>query len=150
MAATVQPGGEIILYQRGDARAIDVRLGGETVWLSQQQLADLFQTSRINVVEHIANIYAEGELSQGATCREFRQVRTEGSSQRMRAAKQHCRAQYSSDHLFAPLALTASGGSLPNASPMALAQDSRAGVAEPSTMGTLRSRARNTATSRAE
>lgn len=76
-----QPGGEIILYQRGDAPAIDVRLDGDTVWLSQQQLADLFQTSRSNVVEHIANIYAEGELSQAATCREFRQVRTEGNRQ---------------------------------------------------------------------
>lgn len=74
-----QPGGEIILYQRDNAPAIDVRLDGDTVWLSQQQLADLFQTSRTNVVEHIANIYAEGELSQEATCREFRQVRTEGT-----------------------------------------------------------------------
>jgi hypothetical protein len=74
-----QPGGEIILYQRGDAPTIDVRLDGDTVWLSQQQLADLFQTSRTNVVEHITNIYAEGELSQEATCREFRQVRTEGT-----------------------------------------------------------------------
>jgi len=62
----------------GDAPAIDVRLDGNTVWLSQQQLADLFQTSRTNVVEHIANIYAEGELDETATCREFRQVRTEG------------------------------------------------------------------------
>ncbi len=76
-----QPAGEIILYQRGDAPAIDVRLDGDTVWLSQQQLADLFQTSRTNVVEHIGNIYAEGELSREATCREFRQVRTEGSRQ---------------------------------------------------------------------
>ena len=77
-----QPGGEILLYQRGDAPAIDVRLNGDTVWLSQQQLADLFQTSRTNVVEHIANIYAEGELAQEATCREFRQVRTEGRTHR--------------------------------------------------------------------
>ncbi len=76
-----QPAGEIVLYQRGDAPAIDVRLDGDTVWLSQQQLADLFQTSRTNVLEHIANIYAEGELSQEATCREFRQVRTEGTRQ---------------------------------------------------------------------
>lgn len=75
----MEPGGEIILYQRDNAPAIDVRLDGETVWLSQQQMADLFQTSRTNVVEHIANIYSEGELSQEATCREFRQVRLEGS-----------------------------------------------------------------------
>jgi len=80
-----QPAGEIVLYQRGDAPAIDVRLDGDTVWLSQQQLADLFQTSRTNVVEHIANLYAEGELSQEATCREFRQVRTEGPRQVARA-----------------------------------------------------------------
>lgn len=80
-----QPAGEIVLYQRGDAPAIGVRLDGDTVWLSQQQLADLFQTSRTNVVEHIANIYAEGELSQEATCREFRQVRTEGTRQVARA-----------------------------------------------------------------
>ncbi|MDR2880550.1 MAG: virulence RhuM family protein, partial [Azoarcus sp.] len=76
-----QPGGNIILYQRRGAPAVDVRLEGETVWLTQQQLADLFQTSRTNVVEHIANIYAEGELSQEATCREFRRVRIEGSRQ---------------------------------------------------------------------
>lgn len=76
-----RPGGEIILYQRHDAPAIDVRLEDETVWLSQQQLADLFQTSRTNVVEHIANIYAEGELGQESTCREFRQVRAEGTRQ---------------------------------------------------------------------
>ena len=76
-----QPGGEIILFQRGDKPAIEVQFIGDTVWLSQQQLADLFQTSRTNVVEHIANIYTEGELEQEATCRNFRQVRTEGSRQ---------------------------------------------------------------------
>ncbi len=76
-----QPGGEIILYRRGKDSVIEVRLDGDTVWLSQQQLADLFQTSRTNVVEHIANIYAEDELSRAATCREFRQVRTEGNRQ---------------------------------------------------------------------
>ena len=66
-------------YQRADASAIEARLDGNTVWLNQQQLADLFHTSRTNVVEHSGNIYAEGELSHAATCREFRQVRTEGS-----------------------------------------------------------------------
>ncbi|MDR0489280.1 MAG: virulence RhuM family protein [Propionibacteriaceae bacterium] len=78
---TEQPTGEIVLYQRDGQPAIDVHLDGETMWLSQQQLADLFQTSRTNVVEHIQNIYAEGELSEAATCRDFRQVRTEGSRQ---------------------------------------------------------------------
>ena len=75
-----QPSGEVIVYQREDgAPALEVRLDGETVWLSQQQLAELFQTSRTNVVEHIGYIYAEGELDEGATCRDFRQVRVEGS-----------------------------------------------------------------------
>lgn len=80
------PGGEILLYQRDDGTpAIEVRLEGETVWLSQQQLADLFQTSRTNIVEHIGNVYAEGELDQESTCRDFRQVRQEGSRQVTRA-----------------------------------------------------------------
>ncbi|MBX2971840.1 MAG: virulence RhuM family protein [Flavobacteriales bacterium] len=77
-----EPSGEIILYPRSDGTpALEVRLQGETVWLSQQQLADLLQTSRTNVVEHIRNIYAEGELVEAATCREFRQVRMEGARQ---------------------------------------------------------------------
>jgi hypothetical protein len=74
-----KPSGEIILYPRVDGTpALEVRLDGDTVWLTQQQLADLLQTSRTNVVEHIQNIYSEGELVEEATCREFRQVRLEG------------------------------------------------------------------------
>jgi len=74
-----KPSGEIILYPRTDGvAALEVRLDGDTVWLTQQQLADLFQTSRTNVVEHIQNIYSEGELVEEATCRDFRQVRLEG------------------------------------------------------------------------
>ena len=71
--------GEVIVYDGDDgAPGLEVRLSGETVWLSQQQLAELFQTSRTNVVEHIHNIFDEGELGEAATCRDFRQVRTEG------------------------------------------------------------------------
>lgn len=76
-----KPSGEIVIYQRAGAPAIEVRLEGETVWLSQQQLAELLQTSRTNIVEHIQNIYAEGELVEAATCRNIRQVRTEGARQ---------------------------------------------------------------------
>ena len=76
-----QPGGEIILYQRGDAPAIDVRLDGDTVWLSQAQLVDLFDSSKANISEHIRNIYAEGELSKEATVRKFRTVQNEGGRQ---------------------------------------------------------------------
>lgn len=79
---TDEPSGEVILYQRDDgAPAIEVRLDAETVWLSQQQIAELFQTSRTNIVEHIQHIYEEGELEEAATCRKSRQVRTEGARQ---------------------------------------------------------------------
>lgn len=51
------------------------------MWLTQQQIAELYQTSRINVVEHIKHIYEEQELEENLTCRNFRQVLTEGSRQ---------------------------------------------------------------------
>lgn len=77
-----QPSGEVIVYQREDGfPALEVRLDADTVWLSQQQIADLFQTSRTNIVEHIRHVYEDGELDESATCRNFRQVRTEGTRQ---------------------------------------------------------------------
>lgn len=70
----------IIIYQSDDgATKIDVKLENETVWLSQQQMALLFKTSRTNIVEHINNIYLEGELDKSSTCQNFRQVRKEGN-----------------------------------------------------------------------
>ena len=79
---TEGPAGEVILYQHDDgAPTLEVRLEEETVWLSQQQIAELLQNSRTNVVEHLHNIYDEAELDETATCRRFRQVRTEGSRQ---------------------------------------------------------------------
>jgi hypothetical protein len=72
--------GEIIIYQTEDGLTnIEVKIQDETVWLTQQQMADLFQTSRTNVVEHIKHIYDEGELDESSTCRKFRQVRKEGN-----------------------------------------------------------------------
>ena len=72
----------IIIYQpHSDQPAIDVRIEGETVWLSQQQMAALFETSRTNIVEHLGHIYAEGELLKEATCQDFRQARQEGKRQ---------------------------------------------------------------------
>ena len=73
---------QIIIYQGEDGQTrIDVKFTGDTVWLSQQQMAELYQTSRSNVVEHLQHIYDEGELEETATCRNFRQVRQEGSRQ---------------------------------------------------------------------
>ena len=74
--------GEIVIYQTEDGLTkLDVKMEDETVWLTQQQMAELFQTSRTNVVDHIKNIYEEGELDENSTCRKFRQVRMEGSRQ---------------------------------------------------------------------
>jgi hypothetical protein len=71
--------GEIILYQTEDGMTkIDVRFEDEMVWLTQQQMAELFQSSRSNIVGHIQHIYEEGELDEASTRRKFRQVRTEG------------------------------------------------------------------------
>ena len=74
--------GEIILYQTEDGMTkIGVRFEDETVWLTQQQKADLFQPNRSNIAKHIQHIYAEGELDEDSACRIFRQVRTEGNRQ---------------------------------------------------------------------
>lgn len=73
---------KVIIYTSSDGQTqIDVRLEDETLWLTQQQIAELFQTSRTNVVEHIKHIYEEKELEENSTCRNFRQVRTEGTRQ---------------------------------------------------------------------
>ena len=72
--------GDVIIYQTDDGLTkIDVRVENETVWLSQQQMAELFGTSRTNIIEHINNIYAEEELDKELTCQNFRQVRKEGN-----------------------------------------------------------------------
>ncbi|MDD2962231.1 MAG: virulence RhuM family protein [Muribaculaceae bacterium] len=70
---------KVIIYQSEDGKThLEVLLEDKTVWLSQQQLADLYQTSRTNVLEHIKHIYEEKELEERATCRKFRQVQIEG------------------------------------------------------------------------
>lgn len=72
--------GEILIYQTDDGQTnIEVKIEDDTVWLTQQQMSELFQTSRTNVVEHIKHIYEEGELDEISTCRNFRQVRREGN-----------------------------------------------------------------------
>ena len=71
---------EIIVYQpEGGEFHIEVRVENETVWLTQAQMAELFGTSRTNIVEHIGHIYEENELDLESTCRKFRQVQIEGS-----------------------------------------------------------------------
>ena len=71
--------GEIVIYQTDDGNTkIDVRFVDETVWLTQAQLCELYQTSKSNVSEHIKNIFEEGELEGNSTVRKFRTVQNEG------------------------------------------------------------------------
>ena len=69
---------EIVLFENQDVK-LEVNMKDETVWLSQQQMAILFNSSRTNIIEHIKNIYSEGELDKVSTCQNFRQVRKEGN-----------------------------------------------------------------------
>lgn len=71
---------EILFYQAADGQSrIRVRLEGDTVWLTQKLLAELFQVAVPTINEHIKNIYNEGELPPAATVRKFRIVQKEGS-----------------------------------------------------------------------
>lgn len=70
---------KIVIYQTNDGEtSIDVRLEGETVWLSQSQLSELFNTDRTSILRHIKNIYKTEELDESTTCAFFAQVRKEG------------------------------------------------------------------------
>lgn len=80
----------IIIYQPNtDQPAIDVRIEGETVWLSQRQMSVLFDTSSDNVGLHLKNIYAEGELLEEATTEDFSVVRQEGARQVRRSVRHY-------------------------------------------------------------
>ena len=68
---------EIILFEDQNVK-LEVNMRDETVWLSQRQMAELFDSSRTNIIEHINNIYSDGELDKNSTCQDFRQVRKEG------------------------------------------------------------------------
>ena len=70
---------KIIIYQTEDGQTqIDVRLENETVWLTQAQMAELFQTDRTSIVRHINNIYKDEELVRESTCAKIAQVQSEG------------------------------------------------------------------------
>ncbi|HLP23002.1 MAG TPA: virulence protein RhuM/Fic/DOC family protein [Microbacteriaceae bacterium] len=71
---------ELLLFVADDGSThVDVRLEDDTVWLTQQQIAELFDTSKQNIQQHIANVFEEGELSDAATVKNFLTVRQEGS-----------------------------------------------------------------------
>jgi hypothetical protein len=83
-------GGEIILYQTEDGRTrIQCRFENETLWLTQSQIAELFQTTAQNVTLHLKAIFAEGELVEAATCKDYLQVRREGSREVSRSLRHY-------------------------------------------------------------
>lgn len=76
------PAGELLVYQsQGMNAPLNVRLEGETVWLTQRQLSELYDVTVATINEHISNIYAEGEVLPEATIRKYLIVRLEGSRQ---------------------------------------------------------------------
>ena len=73
------PRSELILYQTEDGQTrIQCRLEDETLWLTQAQMAELFQVTPQNVTLHLKAVFEEGELSEAATCKDYLQVRQEG------------------------------------------------------------------------
>ncbi len=82
MPEDLTPQSSIILYQTEDGRTrIQCRFEDDTIWLTQAQIAELFQVTVPTVNEHLKGIYAEGELAVEATIRKFRRVRSEGARQ---------------------------------------------------------------------
>ncbi len=82
--------GQLVLYRTEDGQTrISCRLEGDSVWLTQAAIADLFQTTPQNITLHIGAIYQEGELREDSTCKEYLQVRQEGSRQVSRRLKHY-------------------------------------------------------------
>jgi hypothetical protein len=82
--------GELILYVTEDGRSrVECRFENETLWLSQALMAELFQTTPQNVTLHLKELYAEGEVDEAATCKEYLQVRREGTRQVRRFVKHY-------------------------------------------------------------
>ena len=70
---------EIIIYQPNESLSLDVRVEDESVWLTQSQIVELFDSSKANISEHLKHIFDSGELAKDATVRKFRTVRQEGN-----------------------------------------------------------------------
>lgn len=71
--------GEIVIYTSSDGKiSLDAKLETETIWLTQDMMAKLFETTPQNITMHIRNIYDDDELDLTSTCKDFLQVRNEG------------------------------------------------------------------------
>jgi len=82
------PRGQLLIYDDGGLN-LQVRLDGQTVWLTQAQMAELYQTTPQNITLHIQSIYDDQELPEGSTCKEYLQVRQEGKRQVERSLKHY-------------------------------------------------------------
>ena len=82
------PEGQMLIYQDGSLR-VQVRMDGQTVWLTQAAIAELYQTTSQNITMHLKGIYLDGELNEGSTCKEFLQVRREGARDVQRKIKHY-------------------------------------------------------------
>lgn len=82
------PRSELILYQTEDGRTrVQCRFDGDTLWLTQAQIAELFEVTPQNVTLHLKAIFAEGELAEAATCKDYLQVRMEGGREVTRSLR---------------------------------------------------------------
>ena len=73
------PDSRILLYTSPDGQVqLDIRMQDDTLWMTQQMMAELFQTTVQNIIMHVGNIYKEAELQREGTCKDFLQVRKEG------------------------------------------------------------------------
>lgn len=82
------PDGQMLIYSDG-ALKLQVRLDGQTVWLTQAAMAELFQTTPQNITLHLQSIYDEGELLEESTCKQYLQVRTEGNRKVRRSLRHY-------------------------------------------------------------
>ena len=84
------PNGEVVVYEASDGEArVDVRLEGETVWLTQRQMGEVFGTTPENVVMHLRNVFTSDELTERATTKDLLVVQTEGKRQVRRTLKHY-------------------------------------------------------------
>lgn len=85
-----KPGGEVLVYEAADGSVrVDVRLERDTVWLTQRQMSELFETTPENVLMHLKNIFGDGELEETATAKDFLVVQAEGNRQVRRNLKHY-------------------------------------------------------------
>ena len=80
-AAPITPGGEVLVYEAADGKIhLDVRLDHETVWLTQEQMGQLFGRERSLITKHVRNVFREGELEPEATCAKFAHTAGDGKT----------------------------------------------------------------------